>query len=110
MLVQVGDKESIYEFYKDILTYDTDIQDGEYSSKELYIKDAESFFGAGTQFPIKAGIRDFVTSVYYASPDNNKTVVLGVVNDNMSSVLFTESKSDTVEINRENKLILFSPH
>lgn len=110
MLVQVGEKESIYEFYKDILTYDTDVGSDKYESKELYIKNAEAFFGEDVQFPIKAEIRDFVTSVYYASPEDNKSIVLGIVNDNMSNILFTESKNNTVEINRNNKLILFSPH
>lgn len=43
MMTQISTKESLYEFYKDILTYD-ELGVGKYDSKELYIKKVRRFF------------------------------------------------------------------
>ena len=110
MILQIGEKESIYEFYKDILTYDTDIDKKSFKSKEMYIKKASSFFDESTQFPISATPRDLVSSIYFASPDNNKSIALGVAKNNSQKVLFSESKNEIIEINKDDNLILFSPH
>lgn len=110
MVVQIGEKESIYEFYKDILTYDTDGNNDQYESKELYIKEVKRFFAEGTSYPIKTTPRDLVTNVYNASPNNNKSIILGLVKADASKMLFTDSKSINIIIEENDKLILFSSH
>lgn len=110
MVVQIGEKESIYEFYKDILTYDTGDNNDQYESKELYIKDVKRFFAEDTNYPIKTTPRDLVTSVYNESPNNNKSIILGLVKADASKMLFTDSKSNDIIIEKNDKLILFSSH
>lgn len=110
MIVQIGEKESIYEFYKDILTYDTNEEANKYVSKELYIKNANEFFDKGTVFPIITTPRNLVANVYTASPDYNKTVILGIAKNNSTKLLFTDSKNKEITIEKKDKLILFSPH
>jgi tRNA(Ile)-lysidine synthase TilS/MesJ len=43
MITQIGEKEALFEFYKDILTYDIDTTGG-YESKEVYAKKVSAFF------------------------------------------------------------------
>lgn len=112
MIAQVGEKEAIYDFYKDILTYDETSIDNEdsYSSKELYLKVAERFFDETTQFPINTSPRSLVQGVYNNSPDNNKTIVLGLVKAGEQGKLFLNSDNEQITINRRDKLILFAVH
>jgi hypothetical protein len=110
MIVQIGEKESIYEFYKDILTYDTDGNSNQYTSKELYIKNVSEFFDKGTVFPIVTTPRNLVASVYNVSPEYNKTIILGMAKNNSTKALFTDSKNKEIVIDEKDKLILFSPH
>ena len=119
MIVQIGDKESIYDFYKDILTYDSMKEiESAFESKELYVKFAKTFFEEGTQFPIESSPRNITASVYHNSPEDNKTVVIGVVKDNSKNkidkkstiIIFTDNADKKVKINENDKLILFAPH
>lgn len=43
MITQIGEKEALFEFYKDILTYDIDTTGG-YESKEVYAKKGKCIF------------------------------------------------------------------
>lgn len=43
MITQIGEKEALFEFYKDMLTYVADVSDG-YKSKEVYAKKVSNFF------------------------------------------------------------------
>lgn len=110
MIVQIGGKESIYELYKDILTYDTDGGKNQYVSKELYVKSVDRFFDDKTMFPIKTTARSLVSSVYKASPEYNKTIILGMVKSNLTNILFTDLKDKKIVVDKNDKLILFSPH
>lgn len=108
MIAQVGEKEAIYDFYKDILTYDID--NGSYSSRELYIKLAERFFTPKTVFPIVTTPRGLIQGVYKNSPDYNKSIVFGIVKHGEGEQLFVNSKEEELIINRNDKLILFAAH
>ena len=108
MIAQVGEKEAIYDFYKDILTYDID--NGSYSSRELYIKSAERFFTPETVFPIVTTPRALIQGVYKNSPDYNKSIVFGIVKHGEGEQLFVNSKEEQLVINKNDKLILFAAH
>lgn len=43
MITQIGEKEALFEFYADILTYDTDVDSG-FESKEIYTKKVGELF------------------------------------------------------------------
>ena len=109
MIVQLGDKEEIYHFYKDILTYDTHSDSGVFKSKELYIKIAERFFGKHTVFPIKASAGELIRTIYEISPPENKSVLIGISHQGENTLLLNDD-SQMLEINADDKLILFSPH
>lgn len=112
MVAQVGEKEAIFDFYKDILTYDVDTDGGDdgYSSRELYIKSAARFFDQGTQFPIITTPRALVQGVYINSPDYNKSVVLGYIKPGSKGIIFADCGNEEITIDEKDKLILFAPH
>ena len=110
MVAQVGEKDAIYDFYKDILTYDVDASGNNFTSKELYIKVAGALFKKGTAFPITITPRSLTRTVYAASPENNKTVVLGYIPHGKQCVLFSECDNAAIQINSNDKLVVFAPH
>jgi hypothetical protein len=69
MVMQIGRKQALFEFYSDILTYD---EEGVtvFESKELYIKEVDQFFQNG-EIPRRCTARELIWGVYQASPDNN---------------------------------------
>lgn len=114
MITQIGEKESLYDFYCDILTYDTDDSDG-YDSKEIYAKKVSRFFN---EVPKKCTSEEFVRAVFEASIDEsipaqkrNPTITLGYVKQNGEMFLFSGNQSNKeVEIDINDKLIVFSNH
>ena len=106
MITQIGEREAIYDFYTDILTYDTQgaTADG---SKELYIKKAGEFFET---IPPKCSAFDLIRGVFSAGADN-KSLLLGYIRNESEKVLFTGNQHDiTVELTENDKLIVFSNH
>ena len=107
MVAQIGEKESIYEFYNDILTYDEE-DCKEYESNELYVKKVSRFFD---ETPAPCTAAQFIRAVYEASPEGNKSVALGYVKPGGEMLLFSgDQNSIMVELNKEDKVILFSNH
>ena len=114
MITQIGEKEALFDFYSDILTYDEDA-DGGYESKEIYAKKVSQYFA---RVPEKMSAKDFIRAVYAASTDpslppekRNPAVVLGYVKANGELVLFEGDQALTeVEIAPEDKIIVFSNH
>lgn len=106
MVTQIGEKEAIYNFYNDILTYDTGGTDV-YNSKELYAKKVRRFF-AETPKPCTAA--ELIRAVYEASPEDNKSIVLGYVQRGRITI-FSGNQSDIkVALEPNDKIILFSNH
>jgi hypothetical protein len=107
MITQIGEREAIYDFYNDILTYDT--QDAEeYDSKEMYIKKACDFF---EEIPPKCTAFDLIRGVFNDGPQNNKSLLLGYIRNATERVLFVGNQHDIdVELNENDKLIIFSNH
>lgn len=114
MITQIGEKEALFEFYKDMLTYDTDISNG-YQSKEIYAKKVSTFFDSVPK-PCKAA--ELIRAVYMSSVSENiplaeryPTIALGYVKPGGKMVLFSgdQSKID-VELTEKDKLIVYSVH
>lgn len=111
MVTQIGEKESLFELYADILTYDE--ADSEmYKSKELYVKKVRRFFET---IPSKCTAEELIRMVYDSSPEDNKSVVLGYVDADADAenevILFSGNQSKIqVELSERDKIILFSNH
>jgi hypothetical protein len=114
MITQIGEKEALFDFYTDILTYDTGEGD-QFDSKEIYIKKVRRFFD---ELPAPTTAEKLVRAVYNASvdasiPENkqNPTIVLGYVKPGGNIVLFAGDQSQIkVKLDINDKLILFSNH
>ena len=114
MITQIGEKEALFNFYTDILTYDTG-DTGTYISKEIYTKKVSRLFDV---MPDECTAEEFIRAVYNASVDEtlpaakrNPTVALGYVKPGGKMVLFSGSQSSIrVNLGERDKLIVFSNH
>ncbi|WP_034451211.1 hypothetical protein [Butyrivibrio sp. AE2032] len=114
MITQIGEKDAIYNFYQDILVYDTDCGDA-FESKEVYIKKAKDFFG---ELPRECTADQLIRGVFNATYDpdqppekQNITMVLGVVDQDGRIVLFGgDQTAFNVKIGPKDKIIVFSNH
>lgn len=114
MITQIGEKEALFEFYKDILTYDIDTTGG-YESKEVYAKKVSAFFD---EIPNSCKADEFIRAVFDASvsknlPENRRfpTVALGYVKPGGKTVLFAGNQSEIdIDISKHDKLIVYSNH
>ncbi len=78
MITQIGDKQPLFEFYSDILTYDS-ADCPSYTSKELYIKRVGDYL---TEVPTRCTAASLVRAVYAAAqelPAANTALVLGYI-------------------------------
>lgn len=117
MITQIGEKEAIYNFYSDILTYDLDAdEDGGYESKEVYAKKVSTFF---KELPAPCKADELIRAVYHASvhPDpgsnytSNPTLVLGYVRKSGEMVIFSGDLSAIdVELKSSDKIIVYTTH
>ena len=114
MITQIGEKEALFDFYKDILSYD-EAGVEVYESKEIYVKKVNRFFDV---IPEKCKAYDLIRAVFNASTDpsipkekQNPTLVLGYVKPGGNIILFEGDQSDVdVELQEKDKLIVFSNH
>ena len=107
IIMQIGEKDSLFDFYYDILTYD-DPDAGDSYSKELYIKSVDKFFA---QIPEPCSAADLIRAVYDSSPDDNKSIIMGYIRQDGEMVLFSGDQSAThTAFSGEESLILFSNH
>ncbi len=106
IIMQIADKEALFDFYKDILTFDTDGVEG----KEIYIKDCSYYFKT---LPPKMNARDFIYSIYKATINEFKKgeVVIGYVDANDNIKLFSGNLDEQqLELDNNCKLIILSDH
>lgn len=107
MMTQISDKEAIFNFYCDILTYDGSGSD-EYFSKEVYIKKVDEFFKT---LPEPCNAHQLIRAVFEATPENNKSIILGYVKPGGKTVLFVGNQMNIpVDLSKEDKIIVFSNH
>ena len=105
MIMQVGENRALFDFYEDILTYDSETEE---ESKELYIKKADTFF---KKIPEPCTAADLIRAIYLASPDDNKSIILGYFDSKGEMTLFSKDQSNiNVVLSGDEKLILFSNH
>lgn len=115
MITQIGEKEPLFDFYCDILTYDDDEYSEQYESKEIYVKRVSTFFNS---IPKECTAAELIRAVYNASVDesipseeHNPTIVLGYVKPGGKIVLFKDDQEKTVvRLESRDKLIVFSSH
>lgn len=114
MITQIGEKEALFEFYKDMLTYDSDLSDG-YQSKEVYAKKVSNFF---EEVPKTCTAAELIRAVYFASvsetiPNDKRypTITLGYVKPGGEMILFGGDQSRiNVTLTSRDKLIVYSVH
>ncbi len=107
MITQISEKEAIYQFYHDILTYDDGVSET-YDSKELYIKKVGRFF---KEVPPPCTAAQLIRGIYEATPADNKHLLLGYVRPGGEMVIFAGDQRDIqVSLRPEDKLILFTNH
>ncbi|MBO4635926.1 MAG: hypothetical protein J5685_02155 [Clostridiales bacterium] len=114
MITQIGEKDAIFDFFQDILTYDEDDSDG-YESKEVYIKKAKDFFDT---LPGPCTSDELIRAVFEASYDpglpkeqQNITLMLGYVKPGNNVTLFSGDQKDiSVSLGKNDKVIVFSNH
>ena len=108
MVAQLSEKEPLFEFYQDILTYDSD-DDPE--SKEIYIKSTKEMFA---ELPECCTCKELVTSVFDASIEldsSNPMIILGYVNEVGKVIVFSKDLTkEKIELTWNDKLIVFSEH
>ena len=116
MITQIGEKEAIYNFYNDILTYDVKSSSEEdFDNKEVYAKKVKTYF-AEVPAPCKAD--ELVRAVYnaslhteYAGGKYYPALVLGYVKKSGKMVIFSGDLSQVdVALERDDKIILYTPH
>ena len=105
MMMQISEKKPLFDLYLDILTYDgTNAEDVD--TKEIYIKKAADYFSV---IPPPCTAIELFRGVWHASPDNNKTVVLGYFRSDGEMILFQDNLSKTtISLSGDDKLIVFS--
>lgn len=114
MITQIGEKIELYEFYEDAFTYD-EIADADkandmqvYESKELYVKKVNEFLN---DIPKKCTALELIRAMYEASPEDNKTFLLGIARPGGVVEMFDGRQSDKiVELTDRDKLIMYCNH
>lgn len=114
MITQISEYEALFDFYNDILSYDSGKLEEGYDSKEVYIKKAKRYFD---EIPKETTADNLVRAVYKESIDkekfgySNPTIVLGYVKPGGKIDLFGGDLSQIkVSLDERDKLILFSAH
>ena len=113
MLTQLSENSLLYDFYNDILSYDS-ADAAVYESKEVYIKKVSRFFDE-TPAPCKAS--ELVRAIFNASNDEslpvekrNPTIMLGYVSGKKVVLFEGDQEKIEVALSPKDKLILFSAH
>lgn len=110
MITQVGDKQPLFTFYSDILTYDAEDADT-YTSMELYIKRVGDFL---TEVPPHCCAASLIRAVYAAAHttgQDNTALVLGCVTAEGEMTIFAGDQTQIMlDLTADDKLIVFSNH
>ncbi|MCH5158147.1 MAG: hypothetical protein J1F33_03010 [Clostridiales bacterium] len=114
MITQLGEKDVLYNFYNDILSYDSEGVT-KYESKEIYAKKVSRYF---EEIPAPCTATQLIRAVYDATsgPDvpaeeKNHTLVLGYVKKGGELVLFSGNQNKIrVALTDTDKLIVYSNH
>ncbi|SCW45696.1 hypothetical protein SAMN02910456_01213 [Ruminococcaceae bacterium YRB3002] len=116
MITQIGEKDAIFDFYQDILTFDT--EEGEFDSKEIYAKKVSSYFN---EIPGECTVEEFIRAVWEASLNTNYTadgeshtfpaMAIGYVRKGGDVCLFSGDQSASrVCLGECDKVVLYTVH
>ena len=111
IITQIGEKESIYDFYKDLLNYSPDEPGGQ--SRKPQLKKVSSFF---RETPRPCTAYDLVRAVFEASVSSADasekrypTLVLGYIKANGKTIIFSGDLSEiNVSLDAEDKMIVYT--
>ncbi len=111
IITQIGEKESIYDFYKDLLRYSSD-QPGSHSRKPQ-LKKVSTFF---KKTPAPCTAYDLVRAVFEssvasseASKNRYPALILGYIKANGETVIFSGDLSEiNVSLEAEDKVIVYT--
>lgn len=107
MVTQISEKIELFEFYTDILTYDEGDSDS-YVSKEVYVKPVVGFL---ENIPEKCTAADLIRAIYDKSPEDNKSILIGIAHPAGKIELFDSSQENKeIHLNEKDKLIIYSNH
>ena len=114
MITQIGEKDAIFDFYQDILTFDTG-DDGLYDSKEIYIKKAADYF---EELPEECTAEQLVRCLFHATYDptlplnqQNVAVMIGYVKPGKGVTLISGDRTDMkIKLEPKDKIVVFSNH
>ncbi len=109
IITQIGEKESIYDFYKDLLSFSPDIPGGR--SKKPQVIKVSSFF---RKTPAPCTAYDLVRAVFEASVssgakgEQDPALVLGYVKAGGETVIFSGDLTEiNVALKAEDKIIVY---
>ena len=113
MITQIGEKDAIFNFYNDVLSFDSET--GKYESKEIYAKRVSTFF---EEVPRVCTVYELIRAVWEASCATVMksgvtipAIPLGWVKKDGEMFLFNGKQSDQkVELGPEDRIILYTPH
>ena len=111
IITQIGEKESIYDFYKDLLSYSSYEPGGQ--NKKPQLKKVSSFF---KETPPTCTAHDLVRAVFEASVSSNVAsekyypmLVLGYIKANGETIIFSGDLSEiNVSLEAEDKMIVYT--
>ena len=111
MIMQIGEKEMLYNFYLDLFSYDSESSKN-FDSKELYVKNVNEYFN---KVPKRCKVKDFVYQVYKSSIEysngKNISICLGYVDKTQNLYFFSKDKMDEyIEFKATDKVIIYSNH
>lgn len=110
MITQIGEKQPLYEFYTDILSYDSS-EDEQYTGMELYIKRAGDYL---LDIPPRCSAANLIRAIYHGAKEVDPldtALLLGYVKEDGEMVIFSGDQTQImVELTPDAKLILFANH
>lgn len=114
MITQIGEKEALFNFYQDILTYDEENSE-DFESKEIYIRQLGELF---TSIPEPTTADQFIRALYHQSitvpmEDGaiNPILALGYIKHDGRMILFSgDQRALNIRFDQDDKLIVFSNH
>lgn len=112
LITQFGDRRSLYVFFSDLFSYDTDgeaVAKKKFRSKEIYIRTAGEVYQT---MPPPLSQRELIVATYYSSPKENPLILLGYIPaDTQKLTLFRgDMDQNRVTITPEDKLVIYCRH
>ena len=111
IITQIGEKESIYDFYKNLLSYSSDKQGGQ--NKKPQLKKVSSFFAETpplcTAYDLVRAVFEASVSSAGASEKRSPALVLGYIKADGETIIFSGDLSEiNVSLEAEDKIIVYT--